>query len=116
MQLAYYCIIATPSPLTNATDYYLLRPLFDLFSPRYDSTSFVLRDRLGGGNFGVVYEAVMKRSTHHHSEYCGSISNPVQVTENMMALMIFRALQLGLLYVLFLFVAVQLHANHLKEV
>jgi hypothetical protein len=64
MQLVYYSLLATPRPLTTVADYYLLRPLFDMLAPRYDSTSFVLRDRIGGGNFGIVYEAVMKRSTH----------------------------------------------------
>ena len=30
------------------------------FQPKYNASTFALRDRLGGGNFGVVYEAVQR--------------------------------------------------------
>lgn len=42
-------------------DYYILRPLYDAIGPRFKARQFVLRDRLGGGNFGITYEAVRKQ-------------------------------------------------------
>lgn len=61
MQTAWYVALAVPRPLTTAIDFYISKPLFDLFAPKFDASDFALRDRLGGGNFGIVYEAVMKR-------------------------------------------------------
>ena len=67
MQLLYYLVIATPSPIGTILDFYLLRPLFETFQPKYNASTFALRDRLGGGNFGVVYEAVQRRGAHAHT-------------------------------------------------
>ena len=60
LQIFYYFVIATPSPVGTTFDYYILRPIFDFFQPKYNASTFALRDRLGGGNFGVVYEAVQR--------------------------------------------------------
>ena len=35
-----------------------------MMSPKFSATDFYLRERLGGGNFGITYEAVRKRSAH----------------------------------------------------
>ena len=62
MQAFYYLILAQPGPVGTVIDFYLLQPIYLSFSPKYDSNTFVLRDRLGGGNFGITYEAVRRRS------------------------------------------------------
>jgi hypothetical protein len=60
LQITYYLFFSTPAPVPTVIDFYLLRPLYDLFGPRFGSKSFALRERLGGGNFGITYEAVLK--------------------------------------------------------
>lgn len=62
IQTFYYFVVATPSPLGTIIDFYIFKPFFDFFQPKYDASTFALRDRLGGGNYGTVYEAVLKRS------------------------------------------------------
>jgi len=63
LQIVYYLFLATPAPVPTIFDYYVLRPIYDVIGPRYQAAKFALRDRLGGGNFGITYEAVMKTRT-----------------------------------------------------
>lgn len=58
-----YCFLLTPSPVLSILDFYILAPLSAAISSEYKSTDFTLRERLGGGNYGITYEAVRKRST-----------------------------------------------------
>ncbi len=46
-----------PSPANGVFDW-LAGPVLDTAQNRYSPGSFVLRDKLGGGNFGVTYEGV----------------------------------------------------------
>jgi hypothetical protein len=62
--MTYYLFFSVPAPVPSIVDFYLLRPVYDLFGPRFGSNSFALRERLGGGNFGITYEAVLKNRTH----------------------------------------------------
>jgi hypothetical protein len=61
LQITYYLFFSTPAPVPTILDFYVLRPLYEIVGPRFRSTSFALRERLGGGNFGITYEAVLKR-------------------------------------------------------
>lgn len=58
-----YGFLLTPSPVLSILDFYILAPLSAAISSEYKSTDFTLRERLGGGNYGITYEAVRKRST-----------------------------------------------------
>lgn len=66
MQVFYYLFLATPAPVPTIFDYYVLRPLYDVIGPQFRASQFVLRDRLGGGNFGITYEAVKKQSACYY--------------------------------------------------
>ncbi|KAK9821704.1 hypothetical protein WJX74_010685 [Apatococcus lobatus] len=57
----YYFFIAEPRPLIGLFDFYVLNPLGILFQKKYKTDQLTLRDRLGGGNFGQVYEAVINK-------------------------------------------------------
>ena len=54
----YYFLFARPSPLVAALDYYVLRPLSKLTGAKFSENDFTLRDRLGNGNYGQVYEGL----------------------------------------------------------
>lgn len=54
----YYFLFARPSPLVAALDYYVLRPLSKLAGAKFSENDFTLRDRLGNGNYGQVYEGL----------------------------------------------------------
>ena len=54
----YYFLFARPSPLVAAFDYYVLRPLSKLTGAKFSENDFTLRDRLGNGNYGQVYEGL----------------------------------------------------------
>ena len=61
LQMTYYLFFSTPAPVPTVLVFYVLKPLYNMFGPRFNATSFALRERLGGGNFGITYEAVLKR-------------------------------------------------------
>ena len=54
----YYLLFARPSPLVGALDYYVLRPLSKLTGAKFSENDFTIRDRLGNGNYGQVYEGL----------------------------------------------------------
>lgn len=54
----YYLLFTRPNPLWGMFDYYIASPVNDLLDKKWRSKDFIIRDRLGGGNFGVTYEAV----------------------------------------------------------
>ena len=56
--LTWYLFLSRPSPFATLLDLVILSPISMLTSPRIDSMDFGLRDRLGGGNYGVTYEAL----------------------------------------------------------
>ncbi|CAD7700518.1 unnamed protein product [Ostreobium quekettii] len=59
--LIYYILFTTPAPLIGIMDYYILGPLGKLLQRRWKSEDFVVRNRLGGGNFGTTYEAIVSK-------------------------------------------------------
>lgn len=58
MQLIYYLFFTRPNPFLAALDFYFLRPLADNTANKWSSSNFVLREKLGGGNFGAAFEGV----------------------------------------------------------
>jgi len=54
----WYLLFAQPSPLVTIIDFYITGPLVLAFSGNFKGQVFTLRDRLGGGNFGVTFEGV----------------------------------------------------------
>ncbi|KAL4426222.1 hypothetical protein ABPG77_009837 [Micractinium sp. CCAP 211/92] len=55
----YYGLFARPSPVVGLLDFYLLNPLSRLLQRRFTESDFTLRDRLGGGNYGQVFEGLL---------------------------------------------------------
>ncbi|KAK9842155.1 hypothetical protein WJX84_002080 [Apatococcus fuscideae] len=58
----YYFFIAEPRPLLGLFDFYVLNPIGTLFQKKYKTDDLTLRERLGGGNFGQVFEAVINKN------------------------------------------------------
>lgn len=54
----YYLFFTRPSPIAAILDFYLLRPLGSVLGSSYSETDFTLRDKLGNGNYGQVYEGL----------------------------------------------------------
>eukprot|EP00803_Ostreobium_quekettii_P007304 evm.model.scf_1316.2 EVM.evm.TU.scf_1316.2 scf_1316:5914-9132(+) len=61
--LIYYLLFTTPGPLSGIIDYYILGPLGKLLQKRWKSEDFIVRDRLGGGNYGTTFEAIMTKKS-----------------------------------------------------
>ena len=59
MQAIWYFFGTRPSPFFGITDFYVLNPISRLVSKKWKVSELGLRDRLGGGNFGQVYEGVI---------------------------------------------------------
>ena len=57
-QLLSYLLVAQPSPLRGIVDFYLGAPLAALATKRWSEGELALRDRLGGGNYGQVFEGM----------------------------------------------------------
>lgn len=57
-QAIYYLFFTRPNPFLAALDFYFLRPLADNTANKWSSSNFVLREKLGGGNFGAAFEGV----------------------------------------------------------
>lgn len=58
LAVLYYLLFARPSPIVAVLDYYVLRPLSKLTGAKFSENDFTLRDRLGNGNYGQVYEGL----------------------------------------------------------
>lgn len=54
----FYLLGTRPNPLAGMLDFFVLGPATEATSDKLRARDFVLRDKLGGGNFGVTYEAV----------------------------------------------------------
>jgi serine/threonine protein kinase len=57
----YYFLLARPSPAWGLIDFFVLNPLSRVRDGALRAPEFVLREKLGGGNFGVTYEGVRAR-------------------------------------------------------
>lgn len=57
-QALYYLLFTNPNPLFNIWDFYVGAPLTDGANSRWSSDNFQLRDKLGGGNFGITFEGL----------------------------------------------------------
>lgn len=58
VQALYYLLFTRPNPLLGILDFYLVGPLNDQTKNKWKSSDFTLREKLGGGNFGVTYEGL----------------------------------------------------------
>ncbi|GLC37701.1 hypothetical protein PLESTB_000886900 [Pleodorina starrii] len=54
----YYSLFSRPNPLWNIWDFYVGAPLTNGRNSRWSSEDFQLRDKLGGGNFGITFEGL----------------------------------------------------------
>lgn len=54
----FYLLGTRPNPIQGLLDFFVLGPAVKAASGKLRARDFVLRDKLGGGNFGVTYEAV----------------------------------------------------------
>ena len=59
LQGIWYFFGTRPSPFFGITDFYVLNPISRSISKKWRVADLGLRDRLGGGNFGQVYEGVI---------------------------------------------------------
>lgn len=55
-----YAFLTRPSPAIGMLDYYLVAPFSALLRKNYSERDFTLRDRLGGGNYGQVFEGLQR--------------------------------------------------------
>ena len=58
----YYTLFARPSPIAALLDFYVLVPLSRTLRAKFDAGDFTLRDKLGSGNYGQVYQGLRNRS------------------------------------------------------
>lgn len=54
----YYAFLSNPNPVWNILDFYVFGPIATALSPKLSADDYILRDKLGGGNFGVAWEGV----------------------------------------------------------
>lgn len=54
----YYLFLARPAPVSAIIDFYIITPLSRLIKNRFTEEDFTLRDKLGNGNYGQVYEGL----------------------------------------------------------
>ena len=59
LQAIWYFFGTRPSPFFGITDFYILNPVSRRTAKKWRVSELGLRDRLGGGNFGQVYEGVI---------------------------------------------------------
>ena len=59
LQGIWYFFGTRPSPFFGITDFYVLNPVSRSLSKKWRVSDLGLRDRLGGGNFGQVYEGII---------------------------------------------------------
>jgi hypothetical protein len=58
-QAIWYAFFAQPAPAIGLLDFYLFGPLANVLDKKWSVDELTLRDRMGGGNFGQVYEGVI---------------------------------------------------------
>ncbi len=57
-QALYYFLLSKPNPFWNIWDFFLGAPLTDGRNSNWKSSDFQLREKLGGGNFGITFEGL----------------------------------------------------------
>lgn len=57
-----YLTFTNPNPFWGIFDFYIAGPLNRLLRNKWSVNDFVLRDKLGGGNFGAAYEALQAKA------------------------------------------------------
>ncbi|CAG9465374.1 unnamed protein product [Pedinophyceae sp. YPF-701] len=58
----WYLVLSRPAPLWNIGDLTIGSFLEKISEPKFAVDQFTLRDRLGGGNYGVTYEAIRMKN------------------------------------------------------
>lgn len=53
-----YFLFTNPNPFWGIFDFYLANPLAEKLASQWSTRDFILRDKLGGGNFGAAYEGL----------------------------------------------------------
>lgn len=54
----YYAFLTRPNPLWNIFDFYVAGPIYEGAQKKFSATDFALREKLGGGNFGVTWAGI----------------------------------------------------------
>ena len=62
MQAIWYAFFSQPAPAIGLLDFYVIGPLVLLAERKWSVDDLSLRDRMGGGNFGQVFEGVMNQN------------------------------------------------------
>lgn len=57
----YYLLLSRPAPLAAILDFYILSPVSKIFRYGFTEEDFTLRDKLGNGNYGQVFEGLQVR-------------------------------------------------------
>ncbi|GMH32272.1 hypothetical protein BSKO_00106 [Bryopsis sp. KO-2023] len=57
--LLYYFFLSSPSPVAGIVDFFITGPIAKIFTKSWKSEDFQIRERMGGGNFGTTYEALV---------------------------------------------------------
>lgn len=57
VQGLYYFLLGRPNPIWGLLDFYVFAPLNNT-SNKWNSSKFQLREKLGGGNFGITFEGL----------------------------------------------------------
>lgn len=57
VQGLYYFLLGRPSPIWGLLDFYVFAPINNTKN-KWNSSKFQLREKLGGGNFGVTFEGL----------------------------------------------------------
>ncbi|KAL4537749.1 hypothetical protein Ndes2437B_g08853 [Nannochloris sp. 'desiccata'] len=60
----YYLVFARPSPVGAIIDFYFRIPLARIIRKNFDAGDFTLRDKLGSGNYGQVYQGLLNKSRY----------------------------------------------------
>ncbi|KAG2491716.1 hypothetical protein HYH03_009879 [Edaphochlamys debaryana] len=70
----YYTLFTNPNPLWGIFDYYLGQPLTASGNSRWSSENFQLREKLGGGNFGITFEGLRLTADDQGASQRGKLS------------------------------------------
>lgn len=60
--VVWYLVFSRPNPLIGILDFYLIGPVADRLTNKWSSGDFLLREKLGGGNFGQAWEGLKKQA------------------------------------------------------
>eukprot|EP00798_Chlamydomonas_sp_ICE-L_P012541 gene12541-15758_t len=74
----YYAFLTRPNPILGVLDFYLIGPIVDLLTNKFDSGDFAVRSKMGGGNFGTAFEGIKLLKSE------GTISQRGGLTEEQM--------------------------------